>query len=226
MVRTEPAGKRALDVLVAGLSLVALAPLMGAVAAAVRLDSAGPVLYRATRAGRAGRPFTMYKFRTMRVRSEGRRARITHHGDDRITPVGHLLRRTRLDELPQLWNVLVGDMSLVGPRPEDPRYVELYSLPQRRVLAARPGITSLAALRYRDEQRLLVGPGWERIYVEQVMPAKLQIDLAYVEQRSLGLDLRILAATALLLVGQARLADRLVAGAAVPAPVPALSLSA
>ncbi|MDP8922570.1 MAG: sugar transferase [Chloroflexota bacterium] len=225
-LHTEPIAKRPLDVLVAGLGLVALAPLLGAIAVAVRLDSDGPILYRATRAGRAGRPFTMYKFRTMRARQGGRPDRITRHGDDRITRVGRLLRRTRLDELPQLWNVLVGDMSLIGPRPEDPHYVELYSSRQRRVLDVRPGITSLAALRFRDEQALLVGAGWERTYTEMVMPAKLEIDLAYVEHQSLGLDLRILAATALLLLGQDRLADRLVARVDVPMTAPALVRSA
>jgi lipopolysaccharide/colanic/teichoic acid biosynthesis glycosyltransferase len=205
-------------VLVAGLGLVALTPLLGAIAAAVRLDSDGPILYRATRSGRGGQTFTMYKFRTMRVTSERRRARITQHGDDRITRVGRLLRGARLDELPQLWNVLVGDMSLVGPRPEDPHYVELYDARQRRVLAARPGVTSLAALRFRDEQRLLVGADWERTYVEQVMPAKLEIDLAYVERGSLSADLRILAATVLLPLGLTRLSERLLAPIDVPVP--------
>ena len=230
VLRAEPAGKRPLDVLVGGLGLVALSPLLGVIAAAVRLDSDGPALYRATRAGRFGRTFTMFKFRTMRVRKDLERDRITRHGDDRITRVGRLLRKTRLDELPQLWHVLVGDMSLVGPRPEDPYYVEHYSARQRRVLDARPGITSLASLRYRDEQALLIGSDWERTYVERVMPAKLLIDLGYVERQSLGLDLRILAATGLLLIGQDRLADRLietaVEWATVPASGPALSLSA
>jgi len=213
-------------VLVAGFGLIALAPVLGAIAAAVRLDSDGPILYRATRAGRGGRTFTMYKFRTMLARPVDQGARITHHGDDRITRVGRLLRRTRLDELPQLWHVLVGDMSLVGPRPEDPHYVALYSARQRRVLDARPGVTSLASLRFRDEQALLVGPDWERTYVERVMPAKLEIDLAYVERQSLGLDLRILAATALLLLGLDPLADRLLASADVGAGPPALVATA
>jgi len=137
------------------------------------------------------------KFRTMQTRQDAGATRITTHADRRITRVGRLLRSSRLDELPQLWNVLKGDMSLVGPRPEDPQYVELYSPADRVVLAARPGITSLAALLYRDEERLLVGEGWERIYVERVMPAKLAVDRAYVEQQSFWLDVRILAATAL-----------------------------
>ena len=194
---TEPRFKRPFDVLVAGIGLVALAPVLGGIAAAIRLDSPGPTIYRATRSGQGGHPFTMYKFRTMHTRQDASATRITTHGDRRITRVGRLLRSARLDELPQLWNVLKGDMSLVGPRPEDPQYVELYSPADRLVLAARPGVTSLAALLYRDEERLLVGEGWERIYIERVMPAKLAIDRAYVERRSFWVDLKILAATAL-----------------------------
>jgi lipopolysaccharide/colanic/teichoic acid biosynthesis glycosyltransferase len=184
-------------VLTSGLALVVLSPLIGVLAAAIRLDSPGPILHRATRSGRGGRLFTLYKLRTMHVRREEHGPRITTHADRRVTRVGRLLRPTRLDELPNLWNVLRGDMSLVGPRPEDPHYVELYPDEDRAVLAARPGVTSLAALLYRDEERLLVGECWERVYVEQVMPAKLAIDRAYVERQSLWLDLKILAATAL-----------------------------
>ncbi|MFN8633655.1 MAG: sugar transferase [Chloroflexota bacterium] len=189
--------KRLFDVLVAALGTIAFSPLYGLIAAAIRLDSPGPVLYRATRSGRFGRPFTMYKFRTMQARRQTHGTKITTYGDSRITRVGRLLRPSRLDELPQLWNVLTGDMSLVGPRPEDPQYVELYTTEDRAVLSMRPGITSLAALLYRDEERLLVGDDWERVYVEQVMPAKLAIDRAYVLRQSLWLDLKILAATAL-----------------------------
>jgi len=205
--RREPRLKRPFDVLVAGLGMVALSPLYAVIAAAIKLDSPGPVLYRATRAGRGGIAFTMFKFRTMQERRETHGPKITTHADRRITRVGRLLRPSRLDELPQLWNVLIGDMSLVGPRPEDPHYVELYDDQDRLVLFARPGITSLAALLYRDEERLLVGEGWERVYVQQVMPAKLAIDRAYVERQSLRLDLKILAATALGLVGLDGLVD-------------------
>lgn len=221
----EPALKRPFDVLVSGLALWVLSPLLAGIAAAIRLDSPGPVIYRATRSGRGGLPFTMYKFRTMRTRQDATATRITTHADRRITRVGRLLRSSRLDELPQLWNVLQGDMSLVGPRPEDPQYVELYSPADREVLAARPGITSLAALLYRDEEQFLVGDGWERIYVERVMPAKLAIDRAYVQQQSLWLDLKILAATALAPLRLERLVnlDREVAqlGAQLPGPEPA-----
>jgi lipopolysaccharide/colanic/teichoic acid biosynthesis glycosyltransferase len=149
----------------------------------------------------------MYKFRTMHVRPAEHGPKITTHADRRVTRVGGLLRPTRLDELPNLWNVLRGEMSLVGPRPEDPHYVELYSDEERAVLSARPGVTSLASLLYRDEERLLVGDGWERVYVEQVMPAKLAIDLAYVARQSFWLDLKILAATALAPLRLERLVD-------------------
>ena len=188
--------KRAIDVAVAALGLAGLAPVLDAIAVAVRLDSPGPVFYRARRVGRGGLEFSMYKFRTMHARRAEHGPRITHGDDRRITRVGGVLRRSKLDELPQLWNVLRGDMSLVGPRPEDPHYVALYSPEQRRVLDVRPGITSLASVRYRDEERLLRGPDWERTYVTAVMPAKLRIDLDYVEQQSLLLDARILSATA------------------------------
>lgn len=177
--------------------MLVFGPVLAGIAAAVKLDSPGPILYRATRAGRYGRNFTMYKFRTMQTQQAVGATRITTHGDRRITRVGRLLRSARLDELPQLWNVLKGDMSLVGPRPEDPEYAALYSPADRHVLSVRPGVTSLAALLYRDEERLLVGDGWERVYVDEVMPAKLAIDLAYVERQSIWLDLRILLATAL-----------------------------
>jgi lipopolysaccharide/colanic/teichoic acid biosynthesis glycosyltransferase len=182
-----------------------LSPLLGAIAAAIRLDAPGPVLFRAARSGLEGRPFTMYKFRTMQVRRDVDGPKITTHADRRITRVGRLLRPTRLDELPQLWNVLRGEMSLVGPRPEDPHYVEMYPREARAVLSVRPGLTGLTALLYRDEERLLVGEGWERVYVEEVMPAKLAIDLAYVERQSFWLDLKILAATALSLCRLERL---------------------
>jgi lipopolysaccharide/colanic/teichoic acid biosynthesis glycosyltransferase len=176
---------------------VVLSPILAGIAVAIRLDSPGPILYRAQRAGRFGRVFTMLKFRTMQDRRETHGTKITTHADRRVTRVGRLLRPIRLDELPQLWHVLTGEMSLVGPRPEDPHYLAYYSERHRAVLSARPGITSLTALLYRDEERLLVGDDWERVYVDEVMPAKLDIDLAYVKRQSLGLDLKILAATVL-----------------------------
>jgi len=125
---------------------------------------------------------------------------ITATGDSRVTRVGYFLRRTKLDEFPQLINVLRGDMSLVGPRPEDPRYVALYTVEQRRVLSVRPGITSLASVRFRHEETMLQGEDWERVYREEVLPAKLQIELEYLEHRSVWRDLGIIAQTILALV--------------------------
>ena len=187
--------RRLLDVTAAALGLLLLSPLLGAVALAVRLSSPGSILFRAKRVGKGGVPFLLLKFRTMRD-GEGGPA-ITASGDRRVTPVGRLLRKAKLDELPQLLNVLRGEMSLMGPRPEDPRYVAMYTAAQRRILEVLPGITSAASLRFRHEEQLLTGPGWERKYIEEVMPEKLSIDLAWLERRTLLSDLRLLAQTLL-----------------------------
>jgi lipopolysaccharide/colanic/teichoic acid biosynthesis glycosyltransferase len=189
--------KRVVDVVAAAGLLVATAPLQAAAAAAVRLATGPPVLHRARRAGRGGEPFEMLKFRTMVVGAAAVGPGITSATDTRITPVGRVLRRTKLDELPQLWNVLRGDMSLVGPRPEDPRYVALYTPEQRRVLTVRPGITGPAAVEYRHEEDVLAAADDpETCYREVVMPAKLAIDLRYLEAVSLRRDLAVLVATA------------------------------
>jgi lipopolysaccharide/colanic/teichoic acid biosynthesis glycosyltransferase len=121
---------------------------------------------------------------------------VTGDNDDRVTSVGRFLRRTKLDELPQLWNVLCGDMSLVGPRPEDPRYVDLYTLEQREILQYRPGITSMASLAYRNEEQLLTSSDWERRYIDEVMPAKLAIDLEYSRHANLITDIGLILRTA------------------------------
>ena len=192
-------GTRWLDLAISLAGLVLLSPLFALVALLIKTDSSGPVLFRARRVGRDGRVFRLYKFRTMVVDADVRGPGITTAGDSRITRVGHLLRRTKIDELPQLVNVLVGEMSLVGPRPEDPRYVALYTPEQQRVLAVRPGITSPASLRYRNEERLLGGPDWRQVYVEQVMPHKLQIELDYLAHRTVWTDLGILFQTLLAL---------------------------
>jgi lipopolysaccharide/colanic/teichoic acid biosynthesis glycosyltransferase len=195
--------KRCFDVVVSALGLVILSPLLIAVAALVKLDSRGPVLHRATRAGRDGDAFTMYKFRTMVVGARHSGPGITRRGDPRITRVGRLLRATKIDELPQLVNVLRGDMSLVGPRPEDPRFVAHYTPGQRRVLSIRPGIVGPAALKYRDEERVLAESGGdvETTYLNAVVPEKLRIDLEYVDRRSFLGDLGVLARLPLSLVG-------------------------
>jgi lipopolysaccharide/colanic/teichoic acid biosynthesis glycosyltransferase len=187
--------RRLLDVAMAAGGLAVLAPLLLALAVWIKLDSPGPVFYRARRAGRGGVPFALFKFRSMRVGADRSGPAITAAGDRRITRAGRVLRGTKLDELPQLINVLRGDMSLIGPRPEDPAYVDLYTEEQRAVLAYRPGITSPASLAFRHEEQLLGGPDWETLYRTQVMPIKIAIDAAYMAQRSLRSDYWVVLAT-------------------------------
>jgi lipopolysaccharide/colanic/teichoic acid biosynthesis glycosyltransferase len=195
-------GKRLFDVLGAAVSLVLLAPLMVLVAVAVRLDSPGPVLFRQERVGRHGRPFRIHKFRTMQVDATGRGALLTASGDPRVTRVGAALRRHRLDELPQLIDVLKGDMSLVGPRPEVPRYVALYPPDLReRVLAVRPGITDPSSLDFLDEGELLArAADPEREYVDVILPRKLRRAADYADRATFATDLRVIGRTLGLLV--------------------------
>jgi len=189
--------KRLVDLLLSALGLVLLAPLLLAVAVWIRLDSPGPVLFRQERVGRHGRPFLIHKFRTMVADARSNGPPITVGTDRRITRAGHFLRAAKVDELPQLWDVLRGAMSLVGPRPEVPKYVALYPDDVRRiVLSVRPGITDPASLQYRNEGAQLAGAADpERAYVEQVMPAKLALSTRYVQEATLGGDLRLILAT-------------------------------
>lgn len=192
----DAALRRAFDVVAASLGLVVLAPLLGVVAVAIALDSPGPVLFRQERVGKGGAPFRILKFRTMRVDAERVGGQLTVGADPRITRVGAFLRAWKLDELPQLVNVVRGEMAIVGPRPEVPRYVALYTPEQRRVLDCRPGITDPASVRYRDESDLMAGhPEPERYYVEVVMPRKLALNLAYLERRSFSSDVGVILAT-------------------------------
>jgi lipopolysaccharide/colanic/teichoic acid biosynthesis glycosyltransferase len=196
--------KRLFDIVVSLAALLLLALPMLAVAAWIKLDSAGPVFFRQQRVGRHGVPFAIHKFRTMRHGAGG--LALTVGDDARITRAGRWLRRTRLDELPQLLDVLAGDMSLVGPRPEVPRYVALYPPGLReRALAVRPGITDPASLAYIDEAALLAAAADpEREYVERILPAKLQAAAAYAERATLASDIAVLARTARALLGKAR----------------------
>jgi lipopolysaccharide/colanic/teichoic acid biosynthesis glycosyltransferase len=198
VVNLDGMARGACDRVLAAGGLIILSPLFLALAGAVKLGDPGPVLYRATRVGKDGRLFKLYKFRTMRVGADKAGPGITTKGDSRITPTGKFLRKSKLDELPQLINVLRGEMSLVGPRPEDPRYVARYSDEQRAILRFKPGITSAASLEYRDEEHRLAGQDWESTYISEVMPTKLNIDLRYLQRRTLitdfGLMLRTVAA--------------------------------
>ena len=190
------AAQRVFDLALALPALLLALPLMAAIALWVRLDSPGPAWFRQARVGRGGRLFRIHKFRTMRLH-DGSGPQITASGDARITRAGRWLRRSKLDELPQLIDVLAGDMSLVGPRPEVPRYMALYpDEARRRILSVRPGITDRAAIGFRDEERLLAASdNPERTYVEQIMPIKQRLYLDYVAHHSIGGDLRILLAT-------------------------------
>ena len=193
--------KRAFDVVVAAAGLVMTSPIIAAAALAVKLESPGPAFYSGARAGMSGRPFQIHKLRTMRPSSSG--PAVTAGDDPRITAVGRFLRRTKLDELPQLLNVLKGDMSLVGPRPEDPKYVALYTPEQRAVLSVRPGITGPTVLRFIDEEQLLRGGDPESVYLTKVVPSKLAVDLEYVRDASFAGDLKILAETFLAVIARA-----------------------
>jgi lipopolysaccharide/colanic/teichoic acid biosynthesis glycosyltransferase len=188
--------RRVLDVVVAGAALAVTWPLLLGIAALVHATSPGPVFFVQDRVGRGGRVFGLLKFRTMRADAPARGLAITAGDDPRITHVGAVLRRWKLDELPQFVNVLRGDMSLVGPRPEVPRYVARYSERQRDVLRVRPGITDPASLAYVDEAAVLARfDDVERAYVERVLPEKLALSLDYLEHRTLGTDLGVLART-------------------------------
>jgi lipopolysaccharide/colanic/teichoic acid biosynthesis glycosyltransferase len=193
--------KRVFDVAVSAAGLVLTSPVILAAAVAVKLESPGSAFYGGTRVGKDGRTFRILKLRTMRPLSGG--PAVTAGDDPRITSVGRLLRRTKIDELPQLLNVLKGDMSLVGPRPEDPKYVALYTLEQRSVLTVRPGITGPTVLKFIDEEQILRGGDPESIYVADVMPQKLAADLQYVNTASFAGDLSILGKTFLAVVRRA-----------------------
>jgi lipopolysaccharide/colanic/teichoic acid biosynthesis glycosyltransferase len=184
--------KRAFDIAVSALALLALSPLLLLVALVVKLDSPGPVFFRQERVGRHGVPFRIHKFRTMREGAAG--LQITVGADPRITRSGAWLRRTRLDELPQLIDVLAGHMSLVGPRPEVPRYVALYPAGLReRALSVRPGITDPASIEFIDEaERLARAADPEREYVEVILPQKLRRAAEYAERATLASDVAVL----------------------------------
>ena len=188
--------KRAVDLIGALLGLLVLSPLLVVIAVLVKREDHGPVLYRGVRIGRYGRPFRMCKFRTMVVNAEGLGGSSTADDDPRITPIGGALRRYKLDELPQLFNVVTGDMSLVGPRPEVEAYVRMFSPEERRILDVRPGITDWATLSNPDEGAVLRGRvDPERAYLEEIRPQKVRLQLEYVSRQSLAVDLGILGAT-------------------------------
>ena len=188
--------KRLFDVVAAVAGLLVLSPLFALVALAIKLTSRGPVFFRQERVGRDFQTFRIYKFRTMVVDAPRLGGQITAGRDPRITSIGHLLRKTKLDELPQLLNVLSGEMSLVGPRPEVPKYVEMFRPQFAEVLSVRPGITDLASVKYRDENEILGrADDPEAAYVNQVLPDKLALATEYVRRASFWFDVRLIFAT-------------------------------
>ena len=190
--------KRSFDILVSSLGLLACLPLFCVIAILIKLDSKGQVFFLQERIGRRFRPFWIYKFRTMARNSHLKGAQITADNDTRITRVGRFLRKTKIDELPQLFNVLKGDMSLVGPRPEVPYYVLMFRNDYEEILRVQPGITDLASLKYRNEAALLaqsVNP--EREYVEKVLPDKITLAKEYVHKSSFFFDLTLILKTPL-----------------------------
>ena len=189
-------GKRLLDVVAATVALLISAPILLVCAAAIWIESRGPVVYRQRRVGRNAVPFQIVKLRTMRPNADSQGPRLTASGDNRITKVGKILRRTKLDEVPQFFNVLQGSMSLVGPRPELPEFVAEYTAEERQVLEVKPGITGPASICYIDEERLLANASDRvKFYIDKVMRDKLQLDLSYCRNVSFPADLRILLGT-------------------------------
>ncbi len=188
--------KRVFDIVASGVGLIVLSPLFLVLAIWIKADSRGPVFYRQVRVGRGNKDFCLFKFRSMRPGSD-KLGLITVGGHDpRVTHSGYYIRKYKLDEFPQLINVFIGDMSLVGPRPEVRKYVDMYTPEQMRVLDVRPGITSLASIRYRNENDILAAASDpDRAYVEQVMPDKLAIDLEYVAHATLWTDIKLIFST-------------------------------
>jgi lipopolysaccharide/colanic/teichoic acid biosynthesis glycosyltransferase len=199
--------KRWFDILFALAALGLLAVPFAVIGLATKLSSRGPIFFRQLRIGRGGKPFWLYKFRTMYVTEGG--SLVTVEGDPRITSVGRLLRRWKLDELPQFWNVLRGEMSVIGPRPEVERYVAHYTPEQRRLLGQTPGLAGLSQLVYPHEADLLRScANAEEFYVRELMPKKIAVDLRYETSRTFWSDLQLLFEMVLLILGRSHRVDR------------------
>lgn len=193
--------KRIFDIVASGIGLLVLSPLFLVLAVWIKYDSIGPVFYKQLRVGYKNKDFYIYKFRTMRVGADKNGLITIGERDPRVTCSGYYIRKYKLDEIPQLINVLKGDMSLVGPRPEVRKYVDLYTLEQMHVLDVRPGITDLASIRYRDENELLKeADDPDRYYIEVVMPDKLRINQEYIAKASFGYDIFLIFKTLMAIV--------------------------
>jgi len=195
LVQTGSTAKRFFDIAMSAVGLLTLFPLFLAIALVIKFQDGGPVIFKGRRVGKDGRLFDLFKFRSMVVDAGRKGGGITVKNDCRVTKFGRFLRSSKLDELPQLYNVLRGDMSLVGPRPEDPRYMEFYSDEQLVLFACRPGITSPASLEYRSEEQLLGRDDWLECYREEILPHKLSIELRYLRRRSFWSDIKVILQT-------------------------------
>ncbi len=188
--------KRLMDIVISGCALAVIWPVFVLIALAIKIDDPGPVFYRQVRVGRNGKEFRIFKFRTMVVDADKKGLAITVGRDNRITRMGRLLRKTKLDELAQLLNVFIGEMSFVGPRPEVPKYVNMYTPYQRQVLLVRPGITDYASIAYRNENDLLEGAeNPERMYIDVIMPDKIELNMKYLREISPLADIRLILST-------------------------------
>jgi len=188
--------KRFFDILASLIAFILLSPLFLIITVIIKLTSPGPVFYKGKRVGKSGEIFFMHKFRSMIANADKIGSDLTKYGDNRITGIGKFLRKTKIDELPNLIDVLKGDMSIVGPRPESPSYTQYYDERQKKSLQVRPGVTGLAQLQNRREElKLKDQPDPDAYYIHELMPKKLEIDIYYVENRNFMLDLKIIIKT-------------------------------
>ena len=195
--------KRVFDLICAIMGLLIIGPLLAIIALFIKLEDNGPVFYRGSRIGRYKIPFNIFKFRSMVVNADQIGGSSTGDDDPRITKIGKLLRKYKLDELPQLFNVLFGDMSIVGPRPEVQYYVDMYTEDEKIILSARPGITDWASLWNSDEGVLLAGvEDPDKVYLEEIRPEKLRLQMEYVQKRNLWVDLVIIVQTIITIIGR------------------------
>jgi len=201
--------KRLFDILFSFIGLLLLQPFFIVIAIMIKVDSTGPVFFRQGRVGKNFKPFMIYKFRTMVLDAENKGLHITSGGDNRITRVGRILRRFKVDELPQLYNVLKGDMSLVGPRPEVIRYVEWYKEDYERILSVRPGITDISSMTFRNEESILQGSDDpERYYVHVLLPEKMRLAREYIQKVSFFYDVRLIFKTLYKIVFQLKYSEK------------------
>lgn len=196
MTTSSKISKRIFDILFSSIGLILISPILLVISIIIKITSEGPILFKQVRVGKDNKDFKILKFRTMIVDADKKGLKITVKDDPRITKIGKFLRKTKLDELPQLFNVLLGDMSFVGPRPEVRKYVDLYTEEQKQVLSVRPGITDLASIKYRNENELLdQSTNPEDTYINEIMPSKLKINLDYVKNINLVNDIKLILLT-------------------------------